>query len=213
MLNFSLSGKMIRVGITGNIGSGKSTVSRIFQAMGIAVFYADTEARQLYFREDVKEILRNIFGEVVFTDSGEMDTKKLAEIIFNDKSKLQTINGIIHPLVFERYREWLASHEDDVYTLHESAILFENKLEHHYDLIINVTAPPELRISRIMQRDGVGREMVEARMAHQWSEAEKNRRSDFVITNDGKQLLIPQVLTIDEKIKNKKGPFTGKERK
>ncbi len=194
---------MIKVAITGNIGSGKSTASKIFNVMGVAVFYADIEARLLYFREDVKQLLKQQFGELIFNNGNEIDTKKLANIIFNDKSKLQTINGIIHPLVFERYQEWQELHKDEIYTLHESAILFENKLEHHYDLIINVTAPPELRISRIMQRDGVERMKVEERIAHQLSEAEKNKKSDFVIVNDGNQLLIPQVLKIDKTIRNK----------
>ena len=194
---------MIKVAITGNIGSGKSTASKIFNVMGVAVFYADIEARLLYFREDVKQLLKQQFGKLIFNNANEIDTKKLANIIFNDKSKLQTINGIIHPLVFERYQEWQELHKDEIYTLHESAILFENKLEHHYDLIINVTAPPELRISRIMQRDGVERMKVEERIAHQLSEAEKNKKSDFVIVNDGNQLLIPQVLKIDKTIRNK----------
>lgn len=194
---------MIKVAITGNIGSGKSTASKIFNVMGVAIFYADIEARLLYFREDVKQLLKQQFGALIFNTANEIDTKILANIIFNDKSKLQTINGIIHPLVFERYQEWLELHQDEIYTLHESAILFENKLEQHYDLIINVTAPPELRISRIMQRDGVERHKVEERIAHQLSEAEKNKKSDFVIINDGNQLLIPQVLKIDKIIRNK----------
>lgn len=194
---------MIKVAITGNIGSGKSTASKIFNVMGVAIFYADIEARLLYFREDVKQLLKQQFGALIFNTANEIDTKILANIIFNDKSKLQTINGIIHPLVFERYQEWQELHQDEIYTLHESAILFENKLEQHYDLIINVTAPPELRISRIMQRDGVERHNVEERIAHQLSEAEKNKKSDFVIINDGNQLLIPQVLKIDKIIRNK----------
>lgn len=194
---------MIKVAITGNIGSGKSTASKIFNVLGVAIFYADIEARLLYFREDVKQLLKQQFGELIFNTANEIDTKILANIIFNDKSKLQAINGIIHPLVFERYQEWQELHKDEIYTLHESAILFENKLEHHYDLIINVTAPPELRISRIMQRDGVEQHKVEERIANQLSEAEKNKKSDFVIINDGNQLLIPQVLKIDKIIRNK----------
>ncbi len=194
---------MIRVAITGNIGSGKTTVSKIFNVMGVAVFYADIEARLLYYRKDVKQKIEEYFGILIFNEANEIDTRKLAEVIFNDSMKLKTINSIIHPLVFEKYNEWLDIHKEEVYTLHESAILFENKLESHYDLIINVTAPPELRITRIMQRDGVEREKVEARMAHQLSEAEKNKRSDFVILNDGNQLLIPQVIKIDKKIRRK----------
>ena len=195
---------MIKVAITGNIGSGKSTASKIFNVMGVAVFYADIEARLLYFREDVKLLLKQEFGGFIFNNANEIDTKILANIIFNDKSKLQIINGIIHPLVFERYQEWQELHKDEIYTLHESAILFENKLEHHYDHVITVTAPAEIRIARILQRDGVDQKKVEARMIHQMDEAEKNERADFVVVNDGSKLLIPQVLQIDKKLKNKK---------
>jgi dephospho-CoA kinase len=192
---------MIKVAITGNIGSGKTTVSKIFNTMGIPVFYADIEARLLYYRDDLKQQLSILFGDEIFDNNNEVDTKKLASIIFGDASKLKAINNIIHPLVFEKYEQWLEMNKDEDYTLHETAILFENKLESHYDLIINVTAPPELRISRIMQRDGVSRKKVELRMNHQLSEEEKNQRSDFVITNDGYQFLIPQVIKIDKKIR------------
>jgi len=194
---------MKRVAITGNIGSGKSTVSRIFNVMGVPVFYADIEARQLYYREDLKQKLSLIFGDVIFDNSNEIDKKQLANIIFNDATKLQIINNIIHPLVFEKYEQWLESHKNELYTLHESAILFENKLEQHYDFIITVTAPAELRISRIIQRDNIDREKVETRMIHQMSEAEKNKRADYIIVNDGSKLLIPQVLQIDKKLKER----------
>ena len=194
---------MKRVAITGNIGSGKSTVSRIFNVMGVPVFYADIEARQLYYREDLKQKLSLIFGDVIFDNSNEIDKKQLADIIFNDATKLQIINNIIHPLVFEKYEQWLESHKNELYTLHESAILFENKLEQHYDFIITVTAPAELRIARIIQRDNIDREKVETRMIHQMSEAEKNKRADYIIVNDGSKLLIPQVLQIDKKLKER----------
>ncbi len=194
---------MKRVAITGNIGSGKSTVSRIFNVMGVPVFYADVEARQLYYREDLKQKLSLIFGDVIFDNSNEIDKKQLADIIFNDAAKLQIINNIVHPLVFEKYEQWLESHKNELYTLHESAILFENKLEQHYDFIITVTAPAELRISRIIQRDNIDREKVETRMIHQMSEAEKNKRADYIIVNDGSKLLIPQVLQIDKKLKER----------
>ncbi len=194
---------MKRVAITGNIGSGKSTVSRIFNVMGVPVFYADVEARQLYYREDLKQKLSLIFGDVIFDNSNEIDKKQLADIIFNDAAKLQIINNIVHPLVFEKYEQWLESHKNELYTLHESAILFENKLEQHYDFIITVTAPAELRIARIIQRDNIDREKVETRMIHQMSEAEKNKRADYIIVNDGSKLLIPQVLQIDKKLKER----------
>lgn len=194
---------MIKVAITGNIGSGKTIVSKIFEVLGIPVFHADVEARLLYFQEEVKWQVRQHFGESAFTGTNEVDTKKLAEIIFNDKNKLELINNIIHPLVFEKYQQWLSQYSELPYTLHESAIVFENKLEVRYDFIIAVSAPQEVRLERIIERDKVSEEAVKARMANQMNEEEKNRRANFVIINDGKQLLIPQVLKIDRILKKK----------
>lgn len=194
---------MIKVAITGNIGSGKTIVSKIFEVLGIPVFHADVEARLLYFQEEVKWQVRQHFGESAFTGTNEVDTKKLAEIIFNDKNKLELINNIIHPLVFEKYQQWLSQYSELPYTLHESAIVFENKLEVRYDFIIAVSAPQEVRLERIIERDKVSEEAIKARMANQMNEEEKNRRANFVIINDGKQLLIPQVLKIDRILKKK----------
>lgn len=194
---------MIKVAITGNIGSGKTIVSNIFEVLGVPVFHADVEARLLYSREDVKLLLMHHFGEQIFTENNEVDKKRLAKIIFNDKSKLKLINSIIHPLVFEEYKLWLLKNGEFPYTLHESAIIFENKLEERYDLIIAVLAPLAVRLERIIKRDKIGEDEIKARMANQMSDEEKAKRSDIVIINDGKQLLIPQVLKIDQILKNK----------
>jgi len=193
---------MLKVALTGNIGSGKSTVIKIFRSLDVPVFIADIEARLLYYSEDVKQILGEEFGTGIFDGGGEINTQALAEIIFNDKKALETVNKLIHPLVFQQYLQWLEKYSGTPYTLHESAILFENNLDQHFDKIINVSSPEALRLQRVVERDEVDAGKVIARMANQLSDEEKNRRSDFVINNDGEHFLIPQVLKIDKALKS-----------
>ena len=194
---------MIKVALTGNIGSGKSTVARIFSAFGISVFNADIEARMLYFEEEVKASLISVFSDSILTPDNEVDTKILASIIFNDKQSLQTVNSIIHPLVFEKYNSWCNERSIEHYTIHEAAIIFENNLQKNYDVVINVSAPVNLRISRVMKRDGISEELVRARMVNQLSDKIKCELSQFVIKNDGKSFLIPQVSLIHNKLISK----------
>lgn len=192
---------MIKVALTGNIGSGKSVVTRIFKTLGIPVFIADIEARLLYYREDVKDILRQKLGDRIFDPDGEVNTKALADVIFNDTKALKMVNGLIHPLVYEEYQKWIDRHQDAQYSIHESAILFENNLTSRFDKIIVVSAPEAIRLKRVMKRDHVGPEVVRARMANQWPDEKKVKKADFVIINDGEHFLIPQILEIDETLK------------
>jgi dephospho-CoA kinase len=187
---------MTKVALTGNIGSGKSTVTRIFETLDIPVFHADKEAKLLYQQQEVKEAVRSTFGNNVFNKSGEVDFRKLADVVFKDEKSLQKINEIIHPLVYQRYQDWLKENEHVPYNLHEAAIVFENHLEHHYDIIINVSAPENVRMQRVLKRDGVSAEQFYKRARNQWPEEEKNNKSDFVIVNDGRHFLIPQVMEI-----------------
>ena len=124
----------------------------------------------------------------------------LAQKVFSDPVSLQTINHIIHPFVFERYNNWLTGKTAYTYTIHEAAIVFENKLEHHFDLIINVTAPEDVRLQRVIKRDGMKAEQFYARAEKQLPDDIKNKKSDFVIFNDGNQFLIPQVMDIHKHI-------------
>lgn len=194
---------MIKVALTGNIGSGKSTVCRIFSAMNIPVFIADQEAKLLYKEESVKVLVRKAFGNMVFDTDSEVDFKALADVIFNDKEALKTINRIIHPLTIDRYNKWLIENHDTDYTIHESAILFENNLQEHFDKLINVTAPIELRLKRVSERDKLTADKIQDRMMNQMTEEEKNGLADFVIVNDGKHFLIPQVVDINKQIRTK----------
>ena len=191
---------MIKVALTGNIGSGKSTVTRIFETLDIPVFHADREAKLLYRQQEVKEAVRSAFGQEVFDESGEIDFRKLAAVVFKSEQSLRKINEIIHPLVYQRYQEWLKENEQAPYTLHEAAIVFENRLEHHYDIIINVSAPENVRMQRVVSRDGVSTEQFYERAKNQWPEEEKNNKSDFVIVNDGNHFLIPQVMNIHKSL-------------
>ena len=191
---------MIKVALTGNIGSGKSTVVRIFSTLGVPVFYADKEAKLLYKDQRIKKAVRKYFGSAVFDRKQEVDFKKMAAIVFNDALALGEINKIIHPAVFDRYADWMEENKKAAYTLHEAAIVFENHLEDHFDALINVTAPEQIRMERVVKRDGINAEKFHARAKNQWLEEEKNKKSDFIIINDGKQFLIPQILEIHRKL-------------
>ncbi len=187
---------MLSVALTGNIGSGKTTVATIFNVMGIPVFNADVEAKNLYNDNEVLEILRNSFSDAIFTIDGRVDKKKLASLIFNDKEALAKINRIIHPLVLSKFQAWKQSNSFYHYTIHETAILFENNLEDNFDYIINVSATLEVRIQRVITRDSTSRDIVVDRINNQLSDELKNEKSDFIIFNNENDLLIPQVLDI-----------------
>jgi dephospho-CoA kinase len=189
---------MMVIGITGGIGSGKSIVCNIFRLLGIPVYDADAEAKKMYeWPEVIAEVKKN-FGTGYFLPSGELNKKKFAELVFNDDGALKKINAIIHPFVKKSFREWKKMHAGSPYILKEAAILFESGTDKGCDKVITVTAPPELRISRVIQRDQRPKEQIENIIKKQWGDEEKTRRSDFVIVNDETKLVVPQVLKIHE---------------
>lgn len=192
---------MIKLGLTGNIGSGKTTVSRIFESFSIPVFYADAEAKALYDLQHIKENILSIFGSSVFDESGKLDFKLLANVVFNNKSKLEQLTNLIHPLVFEKYHYWLEENAMAPYSIHESAIIFEYSQQNYFDKTICVTSPPELRVKRVLKRDNTSLEKIKERINNQMDESKKIGLSDFIITNDEKSFLIPQVLEIHNKLK------------
>jgi dephospho-CoA kinase len=187
---------MLKAGLTGNIGSGKTIVAGIFSQLGVPVFYADLEARKLFDNSNVKSAIKSLFGEAVFSNSGEVIRGLVAEIVFADKKLLEELNKIIHPAVRENYRNWCIENSRAAYTIYEAAILFESGHYKEMDKIICVTAPEEMRIKRVMERDGVTREEVKRRMANQWDEARKTELADFVIRNDETKSVIQQVLEV-----------------
>ncbi|MES2138337.1 MAG: dephospho-CoA kinase [Bacteroidota bacterium] len=192
---------MIKIGITGGIGSGKTTVCKVFELLGVPVYYADIEAKQILDSNlEVKKNILNAFGNSVLNDEEKIDKKKLASLVFNNKENLEKLNSIVHPAVREHFEHWLQQHSTQKYILKEAAILFESGSYKLVDKIIAVVAPLELKISRTMQRDKVTQAEVELRISNQLNDDEKIKRSQFVIHNDEQQLLIPQILNIHDQI-------------
>lgn len=188
---------MLRVGLTGGIGSGKSLVSRIFGSLGIPVYAADDAARRIQHSDPaVKQGIIGLFGEKAYPASG-LDRAYISSIVFRDPSKLEALNAIVHPATIRDAADWL-SRQTAPYAIKEAALIFESGSQRDLDLVIGVTAPPDLRISRTMERDGISEEEVRRRMDRQISDVIKMRLCDFVIHNDEKRLLIPQVLAIHE---------------
>lgn len=191
---------MIKVGLTGTIGSGKSAVALIFEKLAVPVYYADRQAKELYLQDNVKTKLLKLFGPSVFNERGDVQRSALAEIVFNKPSGLTVLNSLIHPLVKNNFDAWLKKQSEHAYIIQEAAILFESGFDRYFDKVIVVDAPLEICISRVMQRDGVTREMVEARMKNQWEREEKLAKADYIILNDGNSMLMPQVLDLHAKL-------------
>ncbi len=190
---------MQKVGLTGNIGSGKSLVARIFKTFDIPVFEADNEAKIILFSPEVSKKVVQIFGYGILVD-GSINRKKLANLAFNNPALLQKLNNIIHPAVKQKFNQWAELHIIKPYIIYEAAILFESGRYKDFDRIITVFADPETRIQRVMQRDDVPRELVLERMKNQWPDEKKNVLADFVISNNNADLLIPQVESIHSKL-------------
>lgn len=191
---------MIKIGLTGNIGSGKSTVSQVFSVLQIPVYHADEESRRFLLDPAVIEKIRNTFGEGLVAQTGEVDRKALATIVFADSHKLSQLTDILHPLVIEDFREWCRSKKESIYVIHEAAIIFESGVEKDFDKIIHVSCQKEIAIQRVIERDGTTREEILKRMQFQLTDEEKACRSDWVINNDGTVMLIPQILELHTKL-------------
>lgn len=190
---------MLRIGITGGIGSGKTTVSHVFEVLGIPVYYADDAAKRIMNEDDIlKDKIQQAFGNEIYRD-GRLDRKLLAEIVFNNPEKLSKLNAIVHPATLQDAANWM-QRQTSPYALKEAALIFESGAQEQLDYVIGVTAPAPLRILRTMQRDNITREAVIARMDKQMDEVIKMKLCDFVIVNDEQQKLIPQVLQVHEKL-------------
>ncbi len=192
---------MLKIGITGGIGSGKSTVCRVFSVMGIPVFEADKVARKLMDTdEEIHEKLVRLFGAAVYLPDQTVNRKYLAGIVFKDPSLLAQLNEIVHPVVRKTFFDW-CERQKSPYIIHEAAILFESGFYKMMDKTITVATNEDERIQRVMKRDGTTMELVKERIKNQWSDEERIKLADFVIGNNDDQLIIPQIIEIDKKIK------------
>lgn len=195
----------VKIGITGGIGSGKSYVAKIFSALGVPFYDADKEAKELMnTNQEIKTTLIQEFGAGVYNTEGHLNRAYLASQVFKDKEKLDKLNTAVHPVVIQHGEEWAAS-QTFPYSLKEAALLFESGSYKKLDYTILVTAPVDVRIERVMQRDAVNREDVLDRMSKQLPDDEKQKLADFIIVNDGMTPLLPQVLPLhDQFLKGQK---------
>ena len=184
---------MIKVGITGGIGSGKSTVAKLFEVLGIPVYYADDAAKKIMNEDELlKQQIQKEFGKESYTN-GNLNRKYIADIVFANPKKLEILNSLVHPATLKDAEDWM-NKQISPYSIKEAALIFESGAQEQLDYIIGVYAPTPLRIQRTMQRDNISREEVIARMNKQIDETLKIKLCDFVIKNDEQQLVIPQVI-------------------
>jgi len=191
---------MLRIGITGGIGSGKSTVAHVFEVLGIPVYYADKEAKKMMNEdEELKEQIIREFGNAAY-QNGMLNRQHLASIVFADKEKLEVLNALVHPATIRHGLQWM-ERQGTPYVIKEAALIFESGSQEYLDYVIGVSAPLHLRLQRAMQRDRISREEVLGRMQNQIQEDIKMRLCDFVIKNDEQELVIVQVLALDKKLR------------
>ncbi len=188
--------KLLKVGVTGGIGSGKSTVCRVFEALGVPVYYADSRARELSEQHpDIVTGYKSLLGKGAYTEEGKLNRPFVASQIFSDKGLLEKVNQLVHPVVQKDFLHW-AQHFETQMVIEEAAILLESGGHHHLDFIILVTAPEQVRIQRVVSRDGGTPQMVKDRMDGQWTDMQRMPLADFIIHNNDHDLVIPQVLKI-----------------
>lgn len=191
----------VTIGITGGIGSGKSTVCEVFKLLGAPVFEADRVAGQLInTNSEIRKMLIELYGDEIYNTDNRINREKLAGIIFNNDTELDKVNKVIHPVVRNEYLNWVKQQKTK-YVIHEAAILIESGFYKMMDYTILVSAPEEMRIERVIRRNGLTRENVISRMAKQWPDSEKRKFATIELVNDNKNLLIPQIIEIDNKIK------------
>ncbi len=189
---------MFKIGLTGGIGSGKTTVSRVFRNLGVPIFNSDLAAREIVnTHPKAVDAIKSNFGDSLYSSEG-LDRKALASIVFNDPEELQKLNNIVHPLVAEAFDKWCNNHQSAPYIIKEAAILFESGAHQNLDRVIVVYTQKEERIKRIIQRDKTSREEVESRMKNQWDDGTRNKLADFIIINDDLNKVLPQVMELHE---------------
>jgi dephospho-CoA kinase len=192
----------LRIGLTGGIGSGKSTVAKVFEVLGIPVYYADEAARHIMNADPLlREQLIQHFGSGAY-DNGILNRKYLAGIVFNDPAKLELLNSLVHPATIRDGEQWMQQ-QITPYAVKEAALIFESGSQSQLDYVIGVSAPDALRIHRTMQRDHITRDDVIARMNKQVKQVIKMRLCDFVVVNDEQSAVMPQVMSLHEELLKK----------
>ncbi len=192
---------MFKVGITGGIGSGKSTICNFFRVLGIPVFEADTEAKKLINSSSaIRSKLIIQFGEDIYLPDHTINRKKLAELIFNSPFLLEKVNSIVHPEVRRHFHEWCEK-QTSPYIVHEAAIMFESGFYKMMDETILITAPENIRIQRVLDRENTTEEDVKNRILKQWTDEEKMKLATYIINNNNEELIIPQLIELDKKFK------------
>ena len=193
---------MKKIGITGGIGSGKTTVCEIFKLLGVPVFHADLEAKFLQNNDlHIRDRLIKLFGKQIYSTDGMLDRKKLARLIFNDSEALANVNSIIHPAVRQNFLKWTNINQDASYILYEAAILLESGYASDFDSNILVLADEKIRIERVIKRDHVSEEQVMQRINNQMPDAKKIAMVDYIIENSNVKLLFPQIIELDKLIR------------
>ena len=191
----------LQIGITGGIGSGKTLVSKIFVCLGIPVYDADSHAKELMTTDGILvSQIKKEFGDLSYLSDGTLNRKYLSEVVFNKQERLDVLNKLVHPRVGENYTQWVKRHNNKAYVLKEAALLFETGSYQALNKIIVVHAPEEVRIKRVIHRDGRAEQQVREIIRKQMSEEEKLKRADFIIYNDESSLIIPQVLALHNRL-------------
>lgn len=190
---------MLKIGITGGIGSGKTTVCKVFELLGIPVFYADDVAKAVMQSDDqLKQEILNAFGIESYSTNGLLNRPYIASIVFKDANKLNKLNSIVHPAVFRAFDKWIEEHSNAPYILKEAALLFESESYKMCDQSLLVISPEATRIDRIKARDHISEEEIKLRMDRQFTDEQKVKLANYVLLNDENQLLIPQILELHQ---------------
>lgn len=190
---------MLKIGITGGIGSGKTTVCKVFELLGIPVFYADHVAKSIMQTDELlKTEVLSAFGQESYSKDGQLNRAYISSIVFNSESELNKLNAIVHPAVFRAFDKWIITHSDAPYILKEAALLFESESYKMCDLSILVVSPEATRIRRVIARDHISKDEILLRMKRQFTDEQKMKLADHVLINDENRLLIPQIISLHQ---------------
>lgn len=188
---------MFKVGITGGIGSGKTTVCKVFELLGVPVFYADSVAKSIMYTDnELREQIIRVFGKDSYFVNGDLNRAYISSIVFKDETELQKLNGLVHPAVFRAFDLWVSEQVNAPYVMKEAALLFESGSYKMCDQTILILAPEAIRIARVTERDKISAEDVKLRMKKQWPDAEKQKLADHILRNDESHLLIPEIINL-----------------